>query len=318
MLKQLPSSEFTGQAWMKFLEDDGDLDRLTLPGTHSSGAVADHVHNSSLDLIPDYDVELHSKLSEMHVCHQDIIRAQLNKGVRILDLRFGDSYRLQAGPFLLYRPLEWALDDIKAFLNDNKTETVIVLIRWGGEQATIDRSQPWPQCYETKPTTPPSGYKEKIKKMIEARIDSFYTENRWPKLKEVRGKAVVVRGWDSTDNWGMGPRSIENARFTEDSSASEVADKHWDVVKAGFQAGTDNIKTVSLAATIERNPAKEKQWETPQKMAPHLQDRAAQCIESLKVHTPRIWVLANHVDQAFCLKVAKLNFKGSQDPCNVP
>ena len=83
---RLPSGNKSNAAWMKSLSDGTSLSRISLPGTHDSGATL-------------------SLLDSAGKCQDTSIAEQLNFGARFLDIRLksvGDQLSLYHGSAFLH------------------------------------------------------------------------------------------------------------------------------------------------------------------------------------------------------------------------
>ncbi len=151
--------------WLKSLPDNVNIADLTLPGTH----------NTCTRFV---DFKYFTK------CQNMTVTEQLHAGIRVLDIRIeldGDTVKTvhsfidcRKKPFGRQKLLfDDVLADITRFLTENPSETVIVFVN--------------------RDDGPPSDvtFAAFHRKFVENN-DLWFTENRFPLLGEVRGKAVLI------------------------------------------------------------------------------------------------------------------------------
>lgn len=149
--------------WMEKLADDIKISEINLPGTH----------NSCTKKV---------QFSYLSKCHNLSIYDQLNIGVRYLDIRvekssdklktvhsIADCYTTHGKKKKLL--LDYVLDDCKKFLKENPTETIILCIK---RDDGVSSEETFDLFYENYLKNDPL----------------WFTENRVPRLGEVRGKLV--------------------------------------------------------------------------------------------------------------------------------
>lgn len=201
-----------GNNWMGQL--DGvkrrrPITRLVIPGTHDSGAYQ-------------------YSYTPMVRAQSLSIRQQLDAGVRALDLRvgvayFSNTYWLYHGPVNLEVSVESAIDDVVDFLDANRTETVIIMLKQ--ETGKNDISAAINDIVNDR-------LGEKLLKRDDRRL-------RWPSQEECAKRALVfsrlqtphadhydTRGWnadsaDMTVNVG-GPLQL---RIQDLYGSPQVSDK---------------------------------------------------------------------------------------------
>lgn len=157
------------ESWMGKLSDETPLTALSIPGTHNS---------------PTY----HKALPSVR-CQSVGVKAQLNHGVRFLDIRVQASAPADpsnddlvlvhsAFPVALTgnKYLRALVNTVFDFLAANPSETVIMSLKREGVGRGTDEqvSKILHDHYATDPT-------------------HWFTENRLPSLGEVRGKIVIIR-----------------------------------------------------------------------------------------------------------------------------
>lgn len=109
----------TAKNWMSKVDGNTKVLSLNIPGTHES---ATYKMPPVLDIITS--------------CQSSSIDDQLNRGIRYLDIRLKEDMLVHHGGIPCYKKLlikklyfKDILDDIKAFLQKNNTETVILQIK---------------------------------------------------------------------------------------------------------------------------------------------------------------------------------------------
>jgi 1-phosphatidylinositol phosphodiesterase len=168
------------ESWMGKLRDDTHLGRLSMPGTHNSPTC-------------------HTALPSVR-CQAVSVTEQLKNGVRFLDIRVqpgGKELELVHGAFPIAlsgkKLLRDVMNECYAFLDRNRSETIIISLKREGTGKTNDQS-----------------FSKDIKRdVIDKRSGSWFTEPRIPKLGEARGKCILFRRYDIDeslrgDNEGRG------------------------------------------------------------------------------------------------------------------
>jgi hypothetical protein len=177
--------------WMSRLPDGYSLSDIAMPGTHDS---ATHVVNSQswiskvgqiIEVASVFDPFRKIKFIQTQTLG---IRAQLDHGVRFLDLRVMPNSN---GSFTMYHdfvplgtPLSEVLDEVEAFLEANPSETVLT-------------------CFKKESNDDRAGTSEELRKYLNTRKSIYFLEARVPTLKEVRGKAVMINRMYETPNAGI-------------------------------------------------------------------------------------------------------------------
>ena len=182
------SSYVDGPCWMKYVDGNKYLDKLSIPGTHDSSTCS-----------VDNDTEPQTSLAK---CQQDYIPTQLLEGIRYFDIRLGKDnengdpgidhgicYLLKKDGGFIH--LSDVIGYFKTFLNENPSEALIMLVSRGNDEAT-----------DESVTTA-------FANVMDNNSDLFYTSSHVPTLNEVRGKIVLLRRFklagDSVDGhtWGL-------------------------------------------------------------------------------------------------------------------
>ncbi|CCE78446.1 Piso0_001069 [Millerozyma farinosa CBS 7064] len=161
------------KTWMKEVDDDVKLSKLSIPGTHNAAAC-------------------HTALPSVQ-CQGKSVTDQLKHGVRFLDIRVAKQF-LKSGddandlqvihgnfPVRIPFPLKFksVLEEVFDFLDDNKSETVIVSIKQEGPDKWDNDNDEFANVIWDK-------YVDKQK-------DKWYLKTDLPKLGDARGKAILFR-----------------------------------------------------------------------------------------------------------------------------
>lgn len=112
--------------WMKGLPDSMLISAINIPGSHDAAAINKEIHTP-------------------YACHDLSISEQLERGIRLLDVRIkvyedGSSYTFYTchgtiGPDNAYQSLPSLLDECKVFLHTNPSELIIISLKiddWNG------------------------------------------------------------------------------------------------------------------------------------------------------------------------------------------
>lgn len=163
-----------GANWMENLPDDWHLSRITIPGTHDSGADRATVH------LPWYAPKGQILTQDYHIVDQ------LRLGVRWFDIRLryvGDEdLPLHHGDWYLHKNFTDVLRWTIGFLEDHPTEIVVLMIKQ--EKSHVDSD-----------TFSRAVYHHLLK------FDSkyFYLKYRVPTVGEARGQIFIVRRFPRHD-----------------------------------------------------------------------------------------------------------------------
>lgn len=159
-----PGGDFL-KDWLKFLSDKLYISEINIPGTHDS-------------------CTFRVQFPLLSKCQSKTVKEQLNSGIRFLDIRvekecdklklvhdIADCKKPECSKKKLY--LEDVIYDCKCFLKENPTETILLSYKrddGANQEDTFDT------FFENYLTNDPV----------------WYTENRIPMLKDVRGKIVLL------------------------------------------------------------------------------------------------------------------------------
>ncbi|ODV78944.1 PLC-like phosphodiesterase [Suhomyces tanzawaensis NRRL Y-17324] len=161
------------KSWLKEIDDNTKISRLSIPGTHNSAAC-------------------HTALPSVQ-CQGASVTDQLEHGVRFLDIRVGKLFLKEGdeakdlqvihGKFPVKIPfaekLTSVLDEVYDFLAHNKSETVIVSLKQEGSDDWNNSQDEFGNLIWDKYINP---HKNK-----------WYLNTDIPRLGDARGKAILFR-----------------------------------------------------------------------------------------------------------------------------
>ncbi|CAG7845920.1 SubName: Full=Uncharacterized protein {ECO:0000313/EMBL:CCA77974.1} [Serendipita indica DSM 11827] len=257
-----------GNDWMKEIGDETLLSAMTIPGTHDAAAY-------------NYTGDLH----EFWNCQTQPLFAQLDSGIRALDLR----YALLDGKLHFFHSI--ALLDKKAevidivyglhaWLQKHPSETIVVSLK-------VDNGDP-------------AG--EEVQRLMGEVLDvtkAFWVENvtTATTLKEARGKLVLMRrfpfsrpvGFDVALDWKVNDGNFKMPLDTEGKTFAQIEDfyllqhlahdaekqveKKWDVTKAHLLRAQKAIETdpkdlwITFSSAVGDRKLDETEDVTPRVMA---------------------------------------------------
>ena len=167
-------------SWMSKIDDNVFISSLSIPGTHDSGAFkkGDTSFNPATYLTQ---------------ASYSTIRKQLEMGVRFLDIRCNqnnDACTIHHGRVYLFQNLNDILDDVYGFIDSAP----------GGREAII-MSIKHPESSDDGINT--LKFHEVLQRYIDKNPSKWYTENKIPKIGEVRGKIVLLRRFASPIPFGI-------------------------------------------------------------------------------------------------------------------
>ncbi|KAI5465243.1 PLC-like phosphodiesterase [Mariannaea sp. PMI_226] len=214
--------------WMKEIPGDYNISQLTIPGTHDSHATSDKITQG----LEDRGALIGSPLvlRPLAQCQDIEIWQQFNNGVRYFDLRvssrrsFGGSdvqYGLCHASIPLSENLAVVLGGMDVFLRNHNKETILVSIKWDEER------------FETNFTSTSIPEDHNLRLDVAAHWTKFgwYSGTTWPKLDEVRGKAILLRrfynppgedfGIDITNFWSEKEKLWGNGMWRQIDRPSE-------------------------------------------------------------------------------------------------
>ncbi|AGX41999.1 phosphatidylinositol-specific phospholipase C [Clostridium saccharobutylicum] len=205
------ASAYTNSNWMGSLDNNTSISKLSIPGTHDSGARYEPVYGTAK-------------------CQELPISEQLNIGVRYLDIRcrhINDSFVIHHGSIYQHMNFDDVLNDCISFLDKNPTECIIMSVK---------------EEYDASNNT------ESFEKTFDSYVAK--TSNRWylgsniPTLNQARGKIVLVRRFSSnSSSKGINAtRWADNATFSINNGYSQIKiqdqykvsnnDSKWSAIEA--------------------------------------------------------------------------------------
>lgn len=177
--------------WLSFIDNNTLLTDLTLPGTHDTctyrikDGVLNHLSSNTLTTLLStlpavlgvftgvLGLGIKQIIGNSAQCQTLTLREQLDKGIRFLDIRLKNvSGKLMAyhGPVALELSFDEIFNDCRAFLNAHSRESIVMSIK----------------CEDN------SDISTLVKANIDSHSQSWFTENRIPKLNEMRNKIVLM------------------------------------------------------------------------------------------------------------------------------
>lgn len=182
--------------WMKDIDDNQEVLRLNLIGTH--------------DCVTQF-----IQFSHISKCQNKNIYEQLCIGIRALDIRVesrGNRLKMVHGfakafnknnHFSSQMDMEDVLKHCYRFLDENKSETVIF-------QFKNDSRKEMEKCFDLM-----------LNNYIKKNPEKWYLENRSPKLNEVRGKIIFIRrcAMDTSKGYNINETGIDFSNWVEQDTA---------------------------------------------------------------------------------------------------
>lgn len=208
------TNAFDNKDWMKNISGEKYLSEISIPGTHDTCALYEPIYNVAKD-------QTYS------------VKDQLDMGVRFLDIRgriHGEKIQMTHDFVNQFDYFDGVLDTIYAFLDENPSETVIMSLKLdyqsNNENTLI--------------------FTELVKKYISSNAQKWFTDNAVAKLKDVRGKIVLLNRFDQASKLGIRARrwsdntifSIDNTSFNiniQDYYSFDDVNEKWDKAKAAFE-----------------------------------------------------------------------------------
>lgn len=204
------STPYLQPKWMAGLDEATPLSRISMVGTHDACTFygGDIVQNQSLSLTN-----------------------QLNMGVRAVDLRLrevNNVFQVYHGIVDQKRNGQDAVAEIVAFLKANPTETVVVRISDTGEAKNSTKS--WEEVYQDQIFNHFRAGNPRL----------FWDKAELPRLKDVRGRMVVLVDFPATGKVCYGPK-YGAADIQDDFAVATNWDLYgkWEKVKAFMDKALD-------------------------------------------------------------------------------
>ncbi|NP_001373292.1 1-phosphatidylinositol phosphodiesterase-like isoform X1 [Danio rerio] len=191
--------------WMKTLDDSKLISHITIPGTHDTMA-------------------LHG--GPAAECQSWSLEDQLKAGIRYLDLRVnGNDLKLVHGVISQHTTFSDAIDTIKSFLSQHKTEAVLVRVKH-------QSNGPFPANVLNELKNDPD----------------CWVSDKIPRIREVRGKIVFVQKnnfklgivlleTDEKDDYKVSHVKIKEAEITDHLNEA-LKDCKADIAVLSYSSGT--------------------------------------------------------------------------------
>lgn len=178
-----------GNNWMSGLNDNISISKISIPGTHDSGATREVPSNSGT-----------AKTQNL------TISEQLNAGVRFLDIRcrhIDNSFAIHHGAIYQNLNFDDVLNACYAFLESHPTETIIMSVKEEYDASNTTRS--FEKTFDTYTQKNPSKWD------LGANI---------PKLGDVRGKIRLLRRFPAEVSKGINATAwADNTTFDINNGA---------------------------------------------------------------------------------------------------
>lgn len=198
--------------WMSGIQDNTSISKISIPGTHDSGAMREVPSNSGT-----------AKTQNL------TISEQLNAGVRFLDVRcrhIDNSFAIHHGAIYQNLNFDDVLNACYAFLDSHPTETIIMSVK---------------EEYNASNTT----------RTFEKTFDSYVQKNpsKWdlgtniPNLGSVRGKIKLLRRFSAETSKGIDATAwADNTTFDINNSNASLK------VQDYYQVGNNDDKWSKISA----------------------------------------------------------------------
>lgn len=170
LLLLCPALFAAGNDWMTDINGTKPLSRITIPGTHNSGA-------------------RHETFGGTAKCQDHSISDQLGYGVRFLDIRcrhLNDAFEIYHGSVSQQISFGTVLDEVYAFLKSNPGECILMSIK--PEHSASGNTRNFEATFDSHVAANPAKW-------------SLGTSV--PALKDVRGKIVLIRRFGSSASKGI-------------------------------------------------------------------------------------------------------------------
>ncbi len=290
--------------WMKNIPEETLISEINLPGTHDSATQF-------------------VQFSHFAQCQELSITEQLNIGIRFIDLRVeknGNRLHLVHARAKCYKSaenkepllLEDVISDCKNFLKSNPSETIIISLK-------RDAGPSSERTFDT-------FFKHYLKN-----DDSWFTSNRIPVLKEVRGKLVFVnrfnvkegkKKYDDSNtglNFSNWPDQSKYTGATVVNTKMERRDKKFEIpviLQDWYKLSPKKKWENAILPTLTNPPCKKgifisflstsSLMNTPKRSAKYILKRFSK--EELKSMEKYGWVLFDFPTEKLCRKVILTNY----------
>lgn len=158
--------------WMADLDSTQSIAKVSIPGTHESGAILEGITGSQ--------------------CQNLSISDQLAKGIRFLDIRLaldssGKPLRVTHGSADQNLTFEQVLMDVFRFLKQNPSEFVLMNVQ---------------KHYEYKEGSLSAMFNEMVNSYNLSGQNYWFVKKEIPKVSEVRKRIVLIRAYDNKTKKG--------------------------------------------------------------------------------------------------------------------
>ena len=210
-----------GSDWMKNLDSERRISQFSLPGTHNSAALFEPIRGTAK-------------------CQNLTIPAQLNAGVRFLDIRCrhaNDAFEIYHGPVYQKENFAGVVTYVADFLRAHPSETVILSVQQTGGAHSNTRS--FETTFDAYLANTPTPW------LLSATV---------PTLNEARGKIVLLRRFDSAKPLGIDASNwpdnrtfaTDNLRVQDQYQVGDNANK-WDSIQTLLNQTRADTATASAS-----------------------------------------------------------------------
>ncbi|HVI45170.1 MAG TPA: phosphatidylinositol-specific phospholipase C [Chitinophaga sp.] len=190
--------------WMTTLPDYYSLSRISVPGTHDSGARNEPFPGTA-------------KTQTLSIADQ------LNGGIRFLDVRcrhIGNAFAIHHGSIYQNLNFDDVLNACNAFLNSNPGETILMSVK-----------------EEYDPTDNTRSFEATFDAYVAKNPSRWYLGETIPTLGNVRGKIVLVRRFGATAAKGINVTNwADNATFSVNNGNAKLR------IQDQYKADDNNAK----------------------------------------------------------------------------
>jgi len=295
---------FSLSNWMRFVDGEKYLSEINIPGTHDSGAY--------------FSVPLADKLWK----DQDkSIAEQLQEGIRYLDVRCvvtDNSLDIYHGVIDQMLSFFNVCADCYNFLTANPSETILMSIKDEGND-TLQSISKTVKAITNSPGDWP--FIDALLREISGGEPIFwYTRPEMPRLKDVRGKIVLVRNFEMSGKYanqklgldfrhpdpGLLPFRLED----QDKYEKVTLPEKWKAFSTLLQQAMNTGFSPDAAYIIYRNYASMYDLGKkilPQKAADYMNPRLKKILKAQKEPKRYGWILMDFYDPEIALLLAKSN-----------
>ncbi|WP_407481768.1 phosphatidylinositol-specific phospholipase C [Elizabethkingia meningoseptica] len=205
--------------WMSGLQDQVSLAKISVPGTHDSGATIEIPSNSGT-----------AKTQNLS------IREQLNIGVRFLDIRcrhIDNAFTIHHGPIYQNINFDDVLNACYAFLESHPTETIIMSVKEEHNPSNVSRS-----------------FEKTFDSYVQKNPSKWDLGNTIPTLGEVRGKIKLLRRFPADDK----PKGIEATSWS-DNTTFEINTPARIKIQDNYKVDNNDNKWIQIQTVLNEAKA---------------------------------------------------------------